>query len=69
VTRIQGHSVYLDPLKKPFRPYELIIASTDNENHTQKYDDINEKSHCLKRRMRREGLFRLKRERYKKLKE
>ena len=57
ITEIEGQSCYLDDLKKPFRPYELIIAN--NQELDDKYDDANkqdEKQMIFERKMKREGI-------------
>ena len=61
ITEISGQSVYLDDLKKPYRPYELIIANSENDNEDQgeTYDkriSHDKKQMVFERKMRREGI-------------
>ena len=59
ITKIDGQSVYLDELKKPFRPYELIIAKFENDNTDKSYENLNkqdEKQLKFERKMKSEGL-------------
>jgi RPA family protein len=63
ITKIDGNSLYLDDLKKPFRDFELVKAVEDsNENNVKKAEEYNKKvaedsrQERIKRRLKREGL-------------
>ena len=59
ITEISGQSIYLDDLKKPYRPYELIIANNENEKQDETFDNAKKKDNqqmVFERKMRREGL-------------
>ncbi len=42
MTKIEGNSIYLDNLKKPFRSFELVIAVDKGLEKTNDYDLENE---------------------------
>lgn len=57
ITKISGHSIFLDDLIKPFKSFELVKAVGDDK--TSSYDEKNEKNkhdETIKRRLRKEGL-------------
>jgi hypothetical protein len=60
ITRIDGNSIYLEDLKKPFRDYELLIAVENENNNAEKFNkkvEIEKKQNKVKRRLAREGLI------------
>ena len=68
ITKIEGRSIYLDELKKPYRQYELIIAVGD-QPMTSAYDDNNKKNdrkETIRRRLNKEGIIDEKQERIRK---
>ena len=63
ITKINGNSIYLDELKKPYRDFDLVVAVESNDDETNKkvenYNknvDINKKEDRIKRRLASEGL-------------
>ncbi len=59
ITKIEGHSIFLDDLKKPFRSFELVKAVNQGVDKTDTYDFFNEaekQNEAFGRRMRREGI-------------
>jgi hypothetical protein len=60
ITKIEGNSIYLDELKKPFRNYELIKAVEDNNENTDKYvinDENERRNNKIQRARIRSGIF------------
>jgi len=53
ITEVSGQSIYLDDLKKPYRPFQFIIANTKVEDNAKKKDN---QQMVFERKMRREGL-------------
>jgi transposase InsO family protein len=63
ITKIDGNSIYIDDLKKPFRDFELVKAVEDaNVANVKKAEEYNKKvvedkrQDLIKRRLRREGM-------------
>jgi hypothetical protein len=60
ITRIEGNSIYVDELKKPFRDFEIVKAVEDkNENKAIEYNkkvDEDKRQDKIKRRLAREGM-------------
>ena len=57
ITKIDGNSIYLDDLTKPFRQFELIKAVGNNMNTDYDNKVAEEKrQNTINRRLRREGL-------------
>jgi hypothetical protein len=63
ITKIDGNSIYIDDLKKPFRDFELVKAVEDtNVENVKKAEEYNKKvaedkrQDLIKRRLRREGM-------------
>jgi len=59
ITKIDKHSIYLDDLTKPFREYQLVLA-TGESIEDKKYDkkDEDEKlKERIKRKLKKEGLI------------
>jgi transposase InsO family protein len=57
ITKIDGHSYFLDELKKPFRNHELVLAVGEDVNteFNKNIDTANSKL-SFERRLRREGI-------------
>jgi hypothetical protein len=61
ITRIDGSSIYLDQLKKPFRDFELLLAVEDKEevDKLEELDKTNKEDKrqaLIKNRLKREGV-------------
>ena len=57
ITKIEGNSIYLDDLTKPFRQFELIKAVGNNMNTDYDTKVAEEKKqNTINRRLRREGI-------------
>jgi hypothetical protein len=64
ISKIDGRSIFLDELVKPFRQYELIIAigCDKDETYDKKIEQDNEKE-LIKKRLRKEDIIDEKEER------
>jgi hypothetical protein len=58
ISKIDGRSIFLDDLVKPFRQYELIIAVGDDKDDTydKKIEKDNKKS-LIQKRLNKEGII------------
>ena len=57
ISKIEGNSIFLDDLKKPFRNYELVHAVGVNMvSEYDKQNEIDKKNETIQRRLNREGV-------------